>query len=92
MVIRRSVLGAQPQAHRTPVPANSISRRRQSAIREITQTWEVSKYREKRKFVVGQRVTVFSPDMPTREFLVEFYPGLRLKISEEDLEQFTKEV
>jgi hypothetical protein len=93
MVIRRAMLVAPAQAPARRTPATpQVARRRQSCIREITQTWDVYKYRDTRRFVAGQKVTVYSPDMPTRDFLVEFYPGLRLKISEDELEQFTKEI
>lgn len=92
MVIRRTAVAVAPiPARRTPSAAAPMQRR-QSCIREVTQSWEISKYRQKRKFTAGMRVTIYNPDANSREFLVEFYPGLRLFIHENELDQFTKEI
>lgn len=86
MVIRRA---AVIPASRTPTIQG---RRRSQATREVTVKWEVSKYRSTWMFLPGHKVTVFQPDSALRSLLVEFHPGLRLVISDDDLQQFTKEV
>lgn len=86
MVIRRAALA--PVSRPAPVQP----RRRAQASREVTVKWEVSKYRSTWMFLPGHKVTVFQPDSALRNLLVEFHPGLRLLVSDDDLQQFTKEV
>ncbi len=101
MVIRRTPAPAAPPPPPPPPlpPPRQVSvvpvrqqRRRQEAVREVTVKWEVSKYRSTWMFLPGHRVTVFQPDSALRNLLVEFRPGLRLIVSDDDLQEFTKEV
>lgn len=88
--------GYVPSGNTDFIPAEfknvTQERRREFCMREVTKLWDLNKYRSKWTFDAGWKVKVFSPDKMGKEFLVEFYPGLRLVIPEDALEEFTKEV